>query len=130
MTWKGRIWLIPQSLVFDKLPTYDVRQTMPQDTFYSSKLWRDTRATQLRRQPYCCVCALINMRTRATEVDHIRAIRAGGHPTNPANLRSLCGTHHSQKTIMIDGMHRNSGKKLVTTGPDGFPVHVEQQRKT
>lgn len=103
---------------------------MPQDTFYSSKTWRDARATQLRRQPYCCVCAMVGIRSRAVEVDHEVAIRAGGHPTNPANLRSLCKTHHSQKTIMVDGQHRDSGKALVTSGLDGFPIHVEKQRKT
>lgn len=116
--------------MIDKLPAYDADPTMPQDPFYSSKRWQDARTTQLRLQPYCCVCALIGIRSRATEVDHVVAIRAGGHPTNPANLRSLCRTHHSQKTIMVDGMHRGSGKALVTTGPDGFPIHVEQQRKT
>lgn len=102
---------------------------MPQLPFYNSKPWRDARATQLHREPHCRVCAMVGIKTRATEVDHILAITAGGHPTNPANLRSLCKTHHSQKTMMVDGMHRNSGKSLVTSGPDGFPIHTEQRRK-
>jgi 5-methylcytosine-specific restriction endonuclease McrA len=100
---------------------------MPHDPFYSSKLWRDTRAKYLRLNPYCCVCARIGLQVRAVEVDHTTAIRAGGHPTNPANLRGLCRTHHSQKTIMVDGMHRNSGIDLITTGPDGFPIHKERK---
>jgi 5-methylcytosine-specific restriction protein A len=103
---------------------------MPHDAFYNSKPWKDARATQLRLEPHCRVCAMLGIRTPAREVDHILAIEAGGHPLNPANLRSLCRKHHSQKTIMVDGMHRDSGKALVTTGPDGFPIHVEQQRKT
>jgi 5-methylcytosine-specific restriction endonuclease McrA len=103
---------------------------MPHDTFYNSASWLAARRAQLGREPCCRVCASIGIRTPGAEVDHIVAIEAGGHPLNPGNLRTLCRKHHSQKTIMIDGMHRNSGKKLVTTGPDGFPIHVEQQRKT
>lgn len=68
---------------------------------------------------------MIGIRTRATEVDHRRAILAGGHPFAPANLRSLCKRHHSQKTILLDGQHRPSGKSLIVTGPDGFPIHRE-----
>lgn len=68
---------------------------------------------------------MLHIRARAVEVDHRLAINQGGHPFDPRNLRSLCRKHHSQKTIMLDGMHRDSGKKLVTTGPDGWPVEIE-----
>ena len=102
---------------------------MPQHPFYNSKTWRDAREAQLRREPHCRVCRMLGIRTRAVEVDHILAIASGGHPTDSSNLRSLCRKHHSQKTILIDGMHAGSGKKLVTTGADGWPVDIEQRRK-
>lgn len=71
---------------------------------------------------------MLHMQTRATEVDHKVTIMAGGHPFDQRNLRSLCKSHHSQKTIMLDGQHRGSGKCLVTTGPDGWPIAVEGNR--
>lgn len=104
---------------------YDDGSTMPHDPFYGSAMWRKARATQLRTHPYCEVCLALQMYVRGTEVDHRRAIMAGGHPFDPRNLRTLCKSHHSQKTIMIDGQHRDSGKPLVTTGPDGWPIAIE-----
>ena len=68
---------------------------------------------------------MLGIYTRATEVDHRRAILAGGHPFAEPNLRSLCKRHHSQKTILLDGQHKPSGKSLIVTGPDGFPIYRE-----
>lgn len=68
---------------------------------------------------------MLKMQTRATEVDHRVAINAGGHPFARGNLRSLCKTHHSQKTILLDGAHAASGKKFVVTGEDGWPIISE-----
>lgn len=98
---------------------------MPHDPFYGSRPWRAARAAQLHKQPYCETCLLIGMHTRATEVDHRVAITAGGHPFASGNLRSLCKSHHSQKTSLLDGLHRDSGKPLVITGPDGWPISIE-----
>ncbi len=98
---------------------------MPQSPFYSTKTWRDAREKQLRSHPNCFICGLIHLAVRAVEVDHVRAIEKGGHPTDPANLRSLCRKHHSQKTILLDGMHSASGKAIVVTGPDGYPIYRE-----
>jgi 5-methylcytosine-specific restriction endonuclease McrA len=97
---------------------------MPQDPFYSSKKWREVRAAYLRKNPWCQTCLQIGIRGRAVEVDHRRSIRSGGDPFHEANLCGLCKTHHSQKTIYVDGQHKGSGKSgLVVTGPDGFPVN-------
>jgi hypothetical protein len=66
------------------------------------------------------------MQVRAVQVDHIKSIRSGGAPFEHGNLCSLCATHHSQKTILVDGKHKGSGKQLVITGPDGFPIGPEK----
>jgi len=79
-------------------------------------------------EPNCGVCKSVGFFTKAIEVDHIRSMRDGGAPFDHKNLRSLCKRHHSQKTIMVDGQHSGSGKLLVTTGADGFPIHIEQPR--
>lgn len=101
---------------------------MPQSPFYSSAKWRSARAAYLAKNPYCVVCSRLQIKTRATEVDHIIAMAKGGAPFDSKNLRGLCKQHHSQKTILIDGQHSGSGKNLVTTGVDGWPVHVEVPR--
>lgn len=103
---------------------------MPQSPFYSSPKWRKTREEHLRRFPGCVVCKAVGFFTRAIEVDHVISMRNGGAPFDHANLRSLCKSHHSQKTIMLDGAHKASGKLLVTTGPDGYPVHIEKPQET
>lgn len=100
---------------------------MPQNPFYNSKPWRDLRAAVLKRRPNCEVCTLIGLTVRAVEVDHILAINAGGKPLDPANVRALCRKHHSQKTILMDGQHKADGRKLVTSGPDGFPIEIEMK---
>lgn len=102
--------------------------TMPQDPFYGSKPWREARAAQLRREPYCCICAKINIQRRASEVDHIVPVVRGGAPFHPSNLRSMCKTHHSQKTLVLDRPNvKTTRTKLVTTGADGWPAHVEER---
>lgn len=109
---------------------------MPHDPFYSSNEWRKTRAAYLRKHPWCQTCLLIGIKARAQEVDHRTAIRAGGAPFAESNLCGLCKRHHSQKTILVDGQHKHAGKKLVVTGPDGFPIsegvhiHGTQKGKT
>ncbi len=100
--------------------------TMPQHPFYSSKPWRDARGKYLAKHGDCEICAMIGIRTRASEVDHKLAIEKGGAPLDDKNFRALCKTHHSQKTIAFDRPSIKTGrKKLVTTGPDGWPIHVE-----
>jgi 5-methylcytosine-specific restriction protein A len=99
---------------------------MPHDSFYNSAKWRKTRAEFLGRFPWCETCARVGIRTRAQEVDHRKSLRSGGAPFDHANLCGLCKTHHSQKTIYVDGQHKHVGKQLVVTGPDGFPLDNNQ----
>lgn len=94
---------------------------MPQDKFYWSRAWRKTRAEHLEHNPWCAVCAAIDIVTAATEVDHVVAKERMIDPHDHDGLRSLCKPHHGQKTIATEGRHK--GKKAFTvTGPDGFPI--------
>lgn len=67
--------------------------------WYSLPIWQQLRRNQLLREPFCRECADAGRRTRATDVDHIRAHR-GRWPifTDPANLQSLCHSCHARKT--------------------------------
>lgn len=100
---------------------------MPQFPFYSTKAWKDARSSYLRLHRYCEICALVQIKSIAMEVDHIRPIEAGGSPLDPANFSAKCKMHHSQKTRVLDTPGQHGRDKLVTTGADGFPIHVEKR---
>ena len=66
------------------------------DSFYSSKPWRMSRRKQLHDHPLCQYqqdgeeCGEI-----ADSVHHIIELEDGGAPRDPANLMSVCRSHHS-----------------------------------
>jgi hypothetical protein len=94
---------------------------MPHDSFYRSRKWRECRRQHLDANPWCAVCAALNIPTPATEVDHVRAKELMDDPFDHRGLRSLCKPHHSAKTIATEGQHK--GKKPFTvTGIDGWPI--------
>lgn len=94
---------------------------MPNDRFYLSPKWRSVRARHLRDHPFCAVCATIFIQTDATEVDHVIAKESVPDPYDHENLRSLCKTHHSQKTVATEGWHKGK-RKFQVGGLDGFPI--------
>lgn len=71
---------------------------------YDLTRWDRVRRRQLAREPCCRVCTEAGRDTLATQVDHIHPIAAGGAPFDPANLQSLCATHHSFKTMRYDAV--------------------------
>ena len=67
---------------------------------YYTERWREMRAAQLIREPYCRECGRHGVRTKATDVDHIVPHR--GNRTrfyDVSNLQSLCHACHSRKTM-------------------------------
>lgn len=56
--------------------------------------WRRVRDAYLAGHPFCWCGA------RASEVDHVKPVKMGGARLDPANLRSLCHTHHSRVTAL------------------------------
>lgn len=57
--------------------------------------WRELRAQHLLEHPECVRCGEEDTRN---EVDHIVPISQGGARLDPANLQTMCKTHHSVKT--------------------------------
>lgn len=94
---------------------------MSNDSFYHGRKWRVTRAEHLADHPFCAVCAMLRIRTTATEVDHVKRKELVADPYDHANLRSLCKSHHSQKTVSTEGFHKGK-KPFQVTGPDGWPI--------
>jgi 5-methylcytosine-specific restriction protein A len=76
---------------------------MPRHPFYNTRTWKHLRKVKLVTDPLCERCKV----KPATDVDHIKAINAGGNPTAFENLRSLCHECHSQKTYYIDRLKRD-----------------------
>lgn len=64
--------------------------------------WKRARAYKLARTPLCEDCAALGLTVAAEQVDHVRSIAAGGTHAL-ANLRSLCASCHSKKTVRCDG---------------------------
>jgi len=62
--------------------------------------WRRLRLWYLRRNP---ICQWPGCNKPASQVDHVVPISHGGSRTDPANLQSLCHSHHSLKTTLFDG---------------------------
>lgn len=77
--------------------------------------WLRVRSRQLAREPLCRECG-----QPARDVDHITPRSRGGAPFDPANLQSLCATHHSIKTALYD----KQGKDWTARGCDenGYPL--------
>lgn len=66
--------------------------------------WQLIRDKHLKQHPYCAVCGL-----PGNNVDHILS-KARGGTDDPANLQTLCQSHHSQKTAKTDGGYANRRK--------------------
>jgi hypothetical protein len=54
----------------------------------STRRWRELRAAQLKREPWCRLCALRGERTRAVEVDHHSRSLPAGRASRPG--RAAC----------------------------------------
>lgn len=56
----------------------------------SSSIWRSLRLVVLERDEWKCRIRATGCTFKATEVDHIVPLSAGGPPYDPANLRASC----------------------------------------
>ena len=77
------------------------KESVAWHNWYFLPIWRDDlRPTQLLREPFCRICAEHGHRVRATDVDHVRDHKGNWTLfTDRSNLRSLCHSCHSQKTM-------------------------------
>lgn len=64
--------------------------------------WRKRRRAWLAEHPLCTNCKLRGIIEAATDVDHVKPLRAGGKD-DESNYQSLCHRCHSRKTALEDG---------------------------
>lgn len=66
---------------------------------YQTDTWKQLRAHQLLREPFCRECAKHRRRTKATDADHVFDHKGDwSRFSDPENLESLCHSCHSRKT--------------------------------
>lgn len=100
------------------------RRPVPWENWYSRPDWRRLRKAVLAARPLCESCRL----ARSEHVDHVRAHRGNEALfLDPANLRAVCRSCHSSKTILRDGGFGRapSDRPLAGTGADGRPLDPE-----
>ncbi len=89
------------------------RESAQWHSWYSLPVWTgQLRPAQLLREPFCRECAKRGIRTRATDVDHIRDHKGDwARFADPANLESLCHSCHSRKTAReVAAKRRKNGE--------------------
>lgn len=68
--------------------------------FYDSPEWRQLRAAHLELYPECQDCSTAGRTTPAAQVDHVVRLRERPDlALEPSNLKSLCKSCHSSKTL-------------------------------
>jgi 5-methylcytosine-specific restriction protein A len=92
---------------------YDRERGSAVDRGYDAE-WRRVRAQHLAENPTCSVA---NCGKAAIEVDHVIGVRERPDlRLDRGNLRSMCKSHHSSRTITEQGANRGKG---VGFRPDG-----------
>ena len=72
--------------------------TYGRDERYHTPAWRQLRLVILEREPICRSCRYEDRISRATQIDHIRPVTAGGNFYDAENLQPLCASCHSSKS--------------------------------
>ena len=67
------------------------------DSVYKSRAWLAVRPVVLERDRWLCQIRLPGCKERATAVDHIIELSAGGDPYDLSNLQAACGPCNSSK---------------------------------
>lgn len=103
-TWPGCHELVRDASRCDRHRKQDMREynvkrrrdPMREDTFYASQSWLEFRRHFLAEHPLCVICSAEDRITPADTLDHLRPIREGGPPLDPANVRAVCRECHSR----------------------------------
>lgn len=86
-------------------------QTRLEASVYNTAAWRKVRRLILERDEYVCAIGLPGCRGKATQVDHIVPIRAGGDHFSPANLRASCDYCNTAR--QITKTKRNTSREWI-----------------
>lgn len=96
---------------------------------YNTRTWQRLRKAKLASDPLCYACGLRGRAVAAVAVDHVKAIKAGGHPFPALNgLMSLCERCHNEKTSAVDHPDRmSSGRRFKGFDMQGNPIDPDDE---
>jgi hypothetical protein len=99
---KKKNWKMPTLPRPEKkvVPNWGARKAAP---FLNSSAWRRLRLMYIQAQPICEAClpeVPTDCSGRNGQIDHIISREAGGAELDPANLMTLCRSHHAKKSAM------------------------------
>lgn len=97
------------------------RKPTGEQSFYSSKAWRNTSKLYRQRNPLCEVCNQLGVVEPAKLVDHLVGRQFGGSDFDPRNLMAMCSSHHNSKSI-----RERYGLPIAATQTDSGLVPVER----
>ncbi len=91
---------MPRKPAIHRPQSFGIRHTLTRTQRGYDNCWLRLRAHHLRDNPLCVECERLGIDTIATQVDHIIPFHSVDDPLrmDPANLQSLCATHHAMKT--------------------------------
>ena len=89
----------------------------PFEQWYGTARWKRRRASQLKREPFCCMCGADGVYTLATVADHIEPHRGDQVKFWQGELQSLCKAHHDRDKKLIE-----AGRPLLGVDADGWPI--------
>ncbi len=105
----------------------DVRspQAIAYRGLYRTYAWRQRRARQLAREPWCAMCLAHGKQMRASVADHVVPHRGDAHLFWQGRLQSLCMSCHSsvKSRIEINGYS-------TSIGDDGWPTDARHYANT
>ena len=92
---------------------------------YKTPAWRQRRARQLAREPWCAMCLAQGKQMRASVADHVVPHRGDAEAFWQGRLQSLCLSCHSsdKARIEINGYSTRIGN-------DGWPVDSKHYANT
>ncbi len=86
-----------------------------QDRRVRGRAGQRMRAQVLLEEPYCRACLKQGKRVRATVVDHIKALAAGGDNSR-GNQQGLCDSCHDSKSARERAEARHGGGGSISEG--------------
>lgn len=95
-------------------------------SLYKTPQWKALRKAHLRKEPFCRFCKKEGKTRTATVVDH--TIRHKGNPErfyDPANLQSLCYSHHNSTKQRLE--NRGYSDECDDLGYPTDPKHPANQ---
>jgi len=107
------------------MPNVRSPQAIAYQRMYHTPAWRQRRARQLAREPWCAYCAREGRQMRASVADHVLPHRGNAELFWTGRLQSLCMACHSANKQQVEKIGYSSN-----IGVDGWPLDAKHYANT